>query len=332
MAIRLDGKAVAATWRAEVGARVERFREETGHAPGLAVVLVGDDPASAVYVRNKAKAAAEAGIRSTVVELRPEAGRAALFAHLDRLAADPEVHGILVQLPLPAGYDPVEAQERVPPEKDVDGLHPLNQGLLALGRPRFVPATPLGILELLTRYAIPIAGTRAVIIGRSAIVGQPLATLLGGKGRDATVTIAHSRTPDLAALARSADLLVAAIGRPEYVGPEMVKPGATVIDVGVNRIADPRTRSGTRLVGDVAFAEIEPIAGAITPVPGGVGPMTIAALVHNTVLAAEQSGGRKITAAASGAAPGGVAKGAPGASGLAKHGAETRRAGAASWS
>ncbi len=308
MATLLDGKAMAATWRAELRARVERWREATGQAPGLAVVLVGDDPASLVYVRNKAKAAAEAGIRSTVIEIRPEAGRAALLGHLDRLAADPAVHGILVQLPLPAGYDPVEAQERVPPAKDVDGLHPLNQGLLALGRPRFVPATPLGILELLRRSAIPIAGARAVILGRSAIVGQPLATLLGGKGRDATVTLAHSRSRDLAALARTADLLVAAIGRPQYVGRDMVRPGATVIDVGVNRIAaDSASGSGTRLVGDVNFAEVEPIAGAITPVPGGVGPMTIAALIHNTVVAAEASGAPKAAV-------------------------ETRSAGAGSWS
>jgi len=304
MAVRLDGKAVAAIWRGELGARVARFRERTGVEPGLAVVLVGDDPASVVYVRNKAKAAADAGMRSTVIELRPEAGRSALLGHLDRLAADPTVHGILVQLPLPPGFDPVEAQERVPPAKDVDGLHPLNQGWLALGRPRFVPATPLGILELLTRAAIPIAGARTVILGRSAIVGQPLATLLGGKGRDATVTLAHSRTRHLAELTRSADLLIAAIGKPHFVGPDMVKPGATVIDVGVNRIADPESRTGTRLVGDVDFAQVEPFAGAITPVPGGVGPMTIAALVHNTVLAAEQSAAAHAAAEPRGAGAG----------------------------
>jgi methylenetetrahydrofolate dehydrogenase (NADP+) / methenyltetrahydrofolate cyclohydrolase len=305
MAMLLDGKATAAAWRLELKGRVERWRETTGQTPGLAVVLVGDDPASAVYVRNKAKAAAEAGIRSTVVELRPEAGRADLLGHLDRLAADPAVHGILVQLPLPPGYDPVEAQERVPPAKDVDGLHPLNQGLLALGRPRFIPATPLGILELLKRYAIPIAGARAVILGRSAIVGQPLATLLGGKGRDATVTLAHSRTRDLGSLARSADLLVAAIGRAQYVGRDLVRPGATVIDVGVNRIAgDPQSGNRGRLVGDVDFAAVEPIAGAISPVPGGVGPMTIAALVHNTVVAAEASEAAKSVAGTRGAGAG----------------------------
>jgi methylenetetrahydrofolate dehydrogenase (NADP+)/methenyltetrahydrofolate cyclohydrolase len=287
----LDGRQTAEIWREELRARSDRLRERIGRPAGLAVVRVGDDPASAVYVRNKARAADRAGIQAEVVELPAGAGRQALRETLARLAGDPHVDGLLVQLPLPAGYDPEEAQELVPPSKDVDGLHPLNQGLLALGRPRFVPATALGILELLKRHAIPVAGTRALVLGRSAIVGRPLATLLSHKGPlgDATVTLAHSRSRDLGALGRAADLIVAAIGRPAFVGPDWVRPGAVVIDVGINRVSDPSAPGGSRLVGDVDFAQVAPIAGAITPVPGGVGPMTVAALIHNTLFAAEQA-------------------------------------------
>jgi methylenetetrahydrofolate dehydrogenase (NADP+)/methenyltetrahydrofolate cyclohydrolase len=287
----LDGRQTAEIWREELRARSDRLRERIGRPAGLAVVRVGDDPASAVYVRNKARAADRAGIQAEVVELPAGAGRQALRETLARLAGDPHVDGLLVQLPLPAGYDPEEAQELVPPAKDVDGLHPLNQGLLALGRPRFVPATALGILELLKRHAIPVAGTRALVLGRSAIVGRPLATLLSHKGPlgDATVTLAHSRSRDLGALGRAADLIVAAIGRPAFVGPDWVRPGAVVIDVGINRVSDPSAPGGSRLVGDVDFAQVAPIAGAITPVPGGVGPMTVAALIHNTLFAAEQA-------------------------------------------
>jgi methylenetetrahydrofolate dehydrogenase (NADP+)/methenyltetrahydrofolate cyclohydrolase len=225
-----------------------------------------------------------------VVHLPADCGQSALEETLDRLAMDPEIDGILVQLPLPAGLDAERALERVPPAKDVDCLTPLNQGLLALGRPRFVPATPLGIVELLRRYAIPIAGARAVIIGRSIIVGRPLATLLAQRGTpgDATVTLCHSRTRDLAAITREADLLIAASGQPGLVRADMVRPGATVIDVGVTRVSDPSAPGGSRLVGDVEFTEVRAVAGAITPVPGGVGPMTVAALVHNTVVAAER--------------------------------------------
>ena len=290
MATLLDGKRTAELWRQELKARVDRLQAERGIQPGLAVVRVGDDPASIVYVRNKARAAAEAGIHSVVVELPATAGPAALYDAIDRQAHDPLIHGLLVQLPLPKGYDPEAVQERVPPEKDVDGLHPVNQGLLALGRPRFVPATPLGIAQLCRRYGIAIAGAQVLVIGRSAIVGRPLATLLSGRGPlgDATVTVAHSLSRNLPALGQAADILVAAIGRPEFVGAELVRPGATVIDVGINRISDPAAKGGSRLVGDVDFKAVAPIAGAITPVPGGVGPMTIAALVHNTLLAAEQ--------------------------------------------
>jgi methylenetetrahydrofolate dehydrogenase (NADP+) / methenyltetrahydrofolate cyclohydrolase len=291
MAVILDGKRTAEVWRAELKQRVDRLRHEAGVKPGLAVVRVGEDPASIVYVRNKARAAAEAGIHSVVVELEAAAGPGALLEAIDRLAGDPAIHGLLVQLPLPKGYDPEVIQERVPPEKDVDGLHPMNQGLLALGRPRFVPATPLGIVELLRRYAIPIAGAQVLVIGRSAIVGRPLATLLGNRGPlgDATVTVAHSQSRGLAALGRAADILVAAIGRPAFVGADLVRPGAVVIDVGINRVQDPAAKGGSRLVGDVDFTAVAPIAAAITPVPGGVGPMTIAGLVHNTLVAAEQA-------------------------------------------
>lgn len=290
MAILLDGKATAAAWRAELKVRAEALAAR-GLVPGLAVVWVGDHAPSAVYVRNKDRAAAEAGIRSAVVHLAANAGPARLTEALDRLGADPGVHGILVQLPLPEGkgYDAERLVERIPPSKDVDGLTPWSQGLLALGRPRFVPATPLGVVELLRRHAIPIAGARVVIIGRSAIVGRPLANLLSARGPlgDATVTVCHSRTRDLAAIAREADILVVASGQPGLVGAGMVRPGATVIDVGINRVAAPGEPGATRLVGDVDFAAVSAVAGAITPVPGGVGPMTVAALVHNTVVAAE---------------------------------------------
>ncbi len=293
MAILLDGKATAAAWRAELRTRVEALAAR-GLVPGLAVVWVGEHGPSAVYVRNKDRAAAEAGIRSAVVHLPADAGSARLAEALDRLGADPGVHRILVQLPLPEGkgYDPEHLVERIPPAKDVDGLTPWSQGLLALGRPRFVPATPLGVVELLRRHGISTAGARVVIIGRSAIVGRPLANLLSARGPlgDATVTVCHSRTRDLAAIAREADILVAASGQPGFIGAGMVRPGATVIDVGINRVPAAGGEPGaTRLVGDVDFAAVAAVAGAITPVPGGVGPMTVAALVHNTVAAAEEA-------------------------------------------
>jgi methylenetetrahydrofolate dehydrogenase (NADP+)/methenyltetrahydrofolate cyclohydrolase len=253
MALVLDGKLTAARWRAELQERVRALNAASGVVPGLAVVWVGENPASAVYVRNKGRAAEEAGIRASILHLPAETSPGRLLDTLDELGADPRVHGILVQLPLPSGLPADAAQERIPPGKDVDCLHPLNQGLLMLGRPRFVPATPRGILELLRRYEIAVSGRHAVIVGRSAIVGRPLATLLSARGPlgDATVTLCHSRTRDLAAITRTADILVAASGQPGLIGPEMVRPGATVIDVGINRIPAPGEPGATRLVGDV---------------------------------------------------------------------------------
>ena len=270
----IDGKAVAAAMRAALATRVAAlpFR------PGLVVVLVGDDPASAVYVRTKDRAAASAGIAATTIRLPADTTEAALLAEVARLNADPAVDGILVQLPLPRGIRAAAVIDLIDPAKDVDGFHPYNVGLLAAGRPALVPCTPLGVMKLLEAVGVAPSGRRALVLGRSTIVGRPLAALL--LSEDATVTVAHSRTHDLAAECRRADILVAAVGRAEMVRGDWICPGATVIDVGINRLADGR------LVGDVAFAECAAMAGAITPVPGGVGPMTIACLLENTVTAA----------------------------------------------
>ena len=278
----LDGKAVAAAVRAEVAKRVERLVSEGVH-PGLTVVLVGDDAASHTYVRAKDRAAREVGIRAETLRMPAGTPHAELDPALAGLNANPAVHGVLVQLPVPAPLDGDRAVSLVDPAKDVDGFHPWNQGLLLQGRPRFVPATPLGVVELLRRTGVPTAGRRVVVVGRSNIVGRPLAALLLRKGDpgDATVTVAHSRTKDLPAVCREADILVAAIGQPRFVTADMVRRGATVIDVGINRLPD-----GT-LCGDVDFDRVRDVAGAITPVPGGVGPMTIAMLLENTVKAAE---------------------------------------------
>ncbi|MHB8605168.1 MAG: bifunctional 5,10-methylenetetrahydrofolate dehydrogenase/5,10-methenyltetrahydrofolate cyclohydrolase [Thermoplasmatota archaeon] len=272
----IDGKAHAAAWRAEIARDVAAL----GVKPGLAVVLVGDDPASAVYVRGKEKAATEAGFANFSARLPASATEAQALAEVARLNADPRVHGIIVQLPLPKQVRESAALEAVLPTKDVDGFHPTNQGLLAQGRPVFAPATPTGIMELLKREKVATEGARVVIVGRSNIVGRPLAALFLAKGTDATVTVAHSKTRDLASVAREADILVAAIGRPRFVTREFVKRGAVVIDVGINRMPDGK------LVGDVDFDAVREVASAITPVPGGVGPMTIAALLANTLAAA----------------------------------------------
>ena len=274
----LDGKALAATIRAEVALRVADRRDSTGRVPGLAVVLVGDDPASRVYVRNKQTACEAAGMRGSLVRLPADAGEAALLATIDALNVDPDVHGILVQLPLPKGIDDARVIERIDPHKDVDGFHPENAGLLAIGRPRFVPCTPLGIRELLVAAGVETRGADVVILGRSQIVGKSLALALlqKGPGGDATVTVCHAATRDLAAHTRRADILIAAVGRAEWVTADMIRPGAVVIDVGINRTADGR------LCGDVAFAGAAEVAGWITPVPGGVGPMTVALLLRNT--------------------------------------------------
>ncbi len=270
----IDGKAVAAALRAEVAARVAAL----SFRPGLSVVLVGDDPASTVYVRSKDRAAAAAGLAARTIRLPATTEESALLAEIARLNADPEVDGILVQLPLPKAIRTEAVIDAIDPAKDVDGFHPYNAGLLASGRPGLVPCTPLGVMKLLAASGIAPAGQRALVLGRSNIVGRPMAALL--VAADATVTVAHSRTRDLIAECRHADILIAAAGRPDMVRGDWIAPGATVIDVGINRLADGR------LVGDVAFAECAKVAGAITPVPGGVGPMTIACLLENTVTAA----------------------------------------------
>ncbi|HTN12676.1 MAG TPA: bifunctional methylenetetrahydrofolate dehydrogenase/methenyltetrahydrofolate cyclohydrolase FolD [Acetobacteraceae bacterium] len=270
----IDGKVVAAALRAEVAARVAGL----GYRPGLAVVLVGDDPASAVYVRNKDRAAGAAGLAARTLRLAAATTQAELLAVVRGLNDDPAVDGILVQMPLPAQIDSTAVLDAIDPAKDVDGLHPLNAGLLAAGRPGLAPCTPRGVMKLLAHAGIELRGARAVVLGRSVLVGRPMAALL--TAADATVTLAHSRTRDLAGECRRADIVVAAVGRPGMVAGDWVKPGAAVIDVGINRGADGK------LVGDVDFAGCAAVAGAITPVPGGVGPMTIACLLENTVLAA----------------------------------------------
>jgi methylenetetrahydrofolate dehydrogenase (NADP+)/methenyltetrahydrofolate cyclohydrolase len=281
----LDGRALAQQVRSQVGAEVAELTSRTGVIPGLTVVLVGDNPASQVYVRNKATACKAAGMNGTVVRLSAATTQAELLAIVDRLNDDPTVHGILVQLPLPKQIDDSSVIERVAPLKDVDGFHPFNFGLLAAGTPRFVPCTPLGIRELLIHSGIETRGAHAVVLGRSQIVGKPMAFLLlqKGEGGDATVTICHTGTRDAAAYARQADLLIVAMGRPELVTAEWVKPGAVVIDVGIHK------RDDGRLCGDVHFASVADVASRITPVPGGVGPLTIAMLLKNTLAAARLS-------------------------------------------
>jgi methylenetetrahydrofolate dehydrogenase (NADP+)/methenyltetrahydrofolate cyclohydrolase len=276
----LSGKEAAAAVEAEVAARVAALAAR-GKGVGLATVLVGEDPASMVYVRAKHRAAARVGMRPFDHSLPVGTPAARLRDLIDRLNADPEVDGMLLQMPLPGGLDPPTFLERIDPAKDADGLHPVNLGRLMLGRPGLRPATPSGILSLLDYYGIETRGGFVVVVGRSFLVGRPLAILLGLKGRDATVALAHTGTHDLPDLTRRADILVAAAGRPGLIGAHHVRPGAVVVDVGV-------TRTGSGLVGDVDFAAVAEVAGAITPVPGGVGPMTIAGLLENTVTAAEQ--------------------------------------------
>ncbi len=289
----IDGKALAAETRERVRAGVGALRARTGVTPGLGVVLVGEDPASVSYVTAKERALAEAGMRSVDVRLPEGTGQEELLAVIARLNADPEVHGILVQLPLPRGLDTDAVIAAIAPEKDVDGFTPVNVGRMILGQPCFLPCTPHGVLRLLERAGARTRGAHAVVVGRSAIVGRPLANLLSRKAPDgdATVTFCHSATPDLGRFTRQADILVVATGRPGTVTAEMVKPGATVIDVGVNRVPDASARRGYRLRGDCDFEGVAQVAGAITPVPGGVGPMTIAMLLENTLRAAERAAG-----------------------------------------
>lgn len=278
----LEGREFAARFRSDAKERAAALREKTGVTPGLAVIIVGADPASKVYVRNKNKACAELGIYSEVIEMPGNTTKEALLAQIDALNASKKIHGILVQLPLPAAIakDGHEIVNRISPAKDVDGFHPVNVGRLVTGEEALVPCTPHGCLRMLELAGIEMDGKRAVIIGRSNIVGKPLLHLL--LARHATVTICHSHTKDLAAVTREADILVAAIGRPHFVTADMVKKGATVIDVGINRIAPKK------LVGDVDFAHVKEVAGAITPVPGGVGLLTVAMLMENVVQAAER--------------------------------------------
>ncbi len=304
----LDGKDLARRIRERLTGEVAAFRAAHGHAPGLSVVRVGDDPASAVYVRNKEAAARETGMEGRIVHLPADASRAAVFGAIAELASDPRVHGMLVQLPLPAAFDPVEVQAAVPPGKDVDGFHPVNAGKLLLGREDgLVACTPLGVMALLDDAQVPLAGREVVVVGRSNIVGKPVAHLL--LARHATVTVCHSRTHDLAAVCRRADVLVAAVGRPGLVRREFIKPGAIVVDVGINEITDPAAardqlrgqperlarfaKNGKALVGDVHFGDALEVAGAVTPVPGGVGPLTVALLLQNTLTAARRAVGER---------------------------------------
>jgi methylenetetrahydrofolate dehydrogenase (NADP+)/methenyltetrahydrofolate cyclohydrolase len=287
----IDGTAIARQIRSEVARDVVRLAGQ-GIVPGLTVVLVGEDPASTVYVRAKGKACEEAGMRSVTICLPAHTPQAALLAQVDALNADPAVHGILVQMPLPAPLDADAVVRRIRPDKDVDGFHPLNVGKNLIGeRDGFVPCTPAGVQELLVRSGVDTRGAECVIVGRSNIVGKPMMALMiqNGLGANATVTVCHSATRDLAAHTRRADILIVAAGRPRMVTGEMIRPGAVVIDVGINRVEDPSARNGTRLVGDVDFESARLVASLITPVPGGVGPMTIALLLRNTVRAAERA-------------------------------------------
>jgi len=283
----IDGKAAAAALRADVASEVAKFRVATGRAPGLAVVLVGEDPASAVYVRNKGKATVEAGMLSFEHKLPAEISEGKLIDLIEELNTDPAVDGILVQLPLPDHIDPDQVLLAIDPDKDVDGFHPINVGRLATGLSGFVPCTPLGCLKLLRAELGDLSGKDAIVIGRSNIVGKPMAQLL--LGDSCTVTIAHSRTRDLPDVVRRADIVVAAVGRPDMVKGDWLKPGAAVIDVGINRVAGEGGNS--HLTGDVDFVSASQVAGAITPVPGGVGPMTIACLIRNTMVSAARRDG-----------------------------------------
>lgn len=285
MAKIIDGKEIAKNTRGQIAAEVSSFIKKTGVTPGLAVIIVGDDPASQVYVRNKKKACVEAGMNSWVIEMPKETTQDGLMAEIERLKADTNVHGILVQLPLPEGLDEGAVIAAIPPEKDVDAFHPVNVGKIMLGDYDFLPCTPAGVMRMLEYEGIDPAGKECVVVGRSNIVGKPQALLLLQK--NGTVTICHSRTKDLASVTRRADILVVAVGKADFITGDMVKEGAVVIDVGMNRHADGK------LTGDVDFASVEPKAGAITPVPGGVGPMTITMLLRNTLTAAKKAVGER---------------------------------------
>jgi methylenetetrahydrofolate dehydrogenase (NADP+)/methenyltetrahydrofolate cyclohydrolase len=286
----IDGKRIGEDMRRDLAPDIAALRAR-GVTPGLAVVLVGENPASQVYVRMKGKACQDLGMHSETIRLPAQAGEAELLATIDRLNQDPAIHGMLVQLPLPRHIDENRVLLRILPGKDVDGFHPENVGKVAIGDPTgFRPATPYGVQQMLVRAGVETAGAHVVIVGRSNIVGRPMAALLlhKGKGADATVTVCHSRTRDIGAVTRLADILIVAMGKAEFVRGDMIRPGAVVVDVGVNRVDDPAAEKGYRLVGDVAYQEAAEVASAITPVPGGVGPMTITMLLYNTVQAARQ--------------------------------------------
>jgi methylenetetrahydrofolate dehydrogenase (NADP+) / methenyltetrahydrofolate cyclohydrolase len=280
-AVLLDGKQLAQTMQAEIAAETADLLQTRGLRPGLAAVLVGDNPASQIYVRNKRRSCEKVGIASFLHELPADTSEAELLALIARLNSDPAVHGILVQLPLPSHINEAAIVEAVSPLKDVDGFSPVSLGLLAAGRPRFLACTPHGVLQLLQRNNVPVSGAHIVVLGRSNIVGKPLALILMQKGVDATVTVCHSRSKDLSTVTRSADVVVAAIGKANFLRADMVRPGAVVVDVGINRLPDGS------LAGDVDFAAVREVASAITPVPGGVGPMTITLLLYNTLQAAQ---------------------------------------------
>lgn len=287
----ISGLALSEIIREEIGQRAAAFSKDTGVVPGLAVVLVGDDPASEVYVRMKGKAAGKAGFFSRQITMPADTTQARLLDVIAELNADPLIHGILVQLPVPKHIDKERVLRAIDVDKDVDGFHPINAGRLAIGDTTVLaPATPAGIIQMLMRSGYDPKGQHVVVVGRSTIVGRPVAHLLimDTPGGNATVTIAHSRTRDLPSITRQADILIAAIGKPEFITADMVKPGAVVIDVGVNRVDDASTEKGYRLVGDVAYDEVSQVAEAISPVPGGVGPMTITMLLDNTLKAAQQ--------------------------------------------
>ena len=282
MADIISGKTIRDQILEELRPEVERLTN-AGTQPCLAVILVGSDPASQVYVGSKRRTSEQLGMRSLSHDLPATTTQEELEALIRQLNDDPTVHGILCQLPLPDELNEVRVIQTLSPDKDVDGLHPINAGLIAMGTPKFISCTPYGVLQLLKRSGVQTSGSHAVVLGRSNLFGRPMATLLSSKGWDATVTTCHSRTRDLPSVTSQADILIAALGRPEFVTTEMVKPGAVVIDVGINRIEDASAPKGSRLVGDVAYAPVSEIASAITPVPGGVGPMTIAMLMVNTV-------------------------------------------------
>ena len=286
----IDGKQVSSDIRAELKSEVAVLKEQSGVTPGLAVILVGDDPASKSYVTAKEKACAEIGIYSDDNRLPADCPESELLALIDKLNNDPKIDGILVQLPLPKHIDEHKVLVAIHPGKDVDGFHPMNVGMMLIGEPCFLPCTPHGIIQLLLRSGVKTDGAHAVVVGRSNIVGKPVANMLARKaeGGNATVTLCHTRTTNLAEYTRQADILVVASGHPKTVTGDMVKPGAAVIDVGVNRVPDPTSAKGYRLVGDVDFESAKEVAGLITPVPGGVGPMTITMLLYNTVQSAKR--------------------------------------------